>query len=59
MLNNVDDLKIAIRNMGNIEKLISVKLQNEEEIFMELFSVIGDEVLGYCFDSALYKAEEE
>ena len=59
MLNNVDDLKIAIRNMGNIEKLISVKLQNEEEIFMEIFSVIGDEVLGYCFDSALYKAEEE
>lgn len=59
MLNNVDDLKIAIRNMGNIEKLISVKLQDEEEIFMEIFSVIGDEVLGYCFDSALYKAEEE
>lgn len=59
MLNNVDDLKIAIRNMGNIERLISVKLQNEEEIFMEIFSVIGDEVLGYCFDSALYKAEEE
>lgn len=59
MLNNVNDLKIAIRNMGNIEKLISVKLQNEEEIFMEVFSVIGDEVLGYCFDSALYKAEEE
>ena len=56
MLNNVDDLKIAIRN---IEKLISVKSQNEEEIFMEIFSVIGDEVLGYCFDSALYKAEEE
>ena len=47
MLNNVDDLKIAIRNMGNIEKLISVKLQNEEEIFMEIFSAIGDEVLGY------------
>lgn len=59
MLNNVDDLKIAIRNMGNIEKLISVKLQDEEEIFMEIFSVIGDEVLGYCFDSALYKAEGE
>lgn len=59
MLNNVDDLKIAIRNMGNIEKLISVKLQDEEKIFMEIFSVIGDEVLGYCFDSALYKAEEE
>lgn len=26
---------------------------------MEIFSIIGDEVLGYCFDSALYKAEEE
>ena len=59
MLNNIDDLKISIRNMWNIEKHISVKLQDEEEIFMEIFSVIGDEVLGYCFDSALYKAEEE
>lgn len=59
MLNNTDDLKIVIRGMGNMEKLISVNLQNEEEIFMEIFSIIGDEVLGYCFETALYKAEEE
>lgn len=59
MLNNTDELKIVLRGMGNIERLISVKLQNEEELFMEIFSIIGDEVLGYCFDSALYKAEEE
>lgn len=26
---------------------------------MEIFSVIGKKVLGYCFDSALYKVEEE
>lgn len=26
---------------------------------MEIFSVIGDEVLGYCFDSTPYKVEEE
>lgn len=59
MLNNTDDLKIVIRGMGDMEKLISVNLQNEEEIFMEIFSIIGDEVLGYCFATALYKAEEE
>lgn len=59
MLNNTDDLKIVIRGMGDMEKLISVNLQNEEEIFMEIFSIIGDEVLGYCFETALYKAEEE
>lgn len=59
MINNTDDLKIVIRGMGDIEKLISANLQNEEEIFMEIFSIIGDEVLGYCFDNALYKAAEE
>ena len=59
MLNNIDDLKLVIRGMGDMEKIISAKLKNEEDIFMEIFSIIGDEVLGYCFDSALYKAEEE
>lgn len=42
-----------------MKKLITKKIQNEEEIFMEVFSIIGDEVLGYCYESALYKAEEE
>lgn len=59
MLNNTDDLKVVIRRMDRMERLISVKLQNEEEIFIEIFSVIGDEVLGYCFENALYRAEEE
>lgn len=34
---NANDLKSAIRNMGNIEKLISVKLQNEEEFLWRYF----------------------
>ena len=59
MLNNTDELKIVIRGMGDMEKLIFANLPDEEEIFMEIFSIIGDEVLGYCFESALYKAEEE
>lgn len=59
LISNTDDLKMVIRGMGNMEKLISANLQNEEDIFMDIFSIIGDEVLGYCFDSALYKAEEE
>ena len=59
MLNNTDELKIVIRGMGDMEKLIFANLPDEEEIFMEIFSIIGDEVLGYCFETALYKAEEE
>ena len=27
--------------------------------FLWRYFLLGDEVLGYCFDSALYKAEEE
>lgn len=59
MLNNTDELKVVIRQMGEMERLISKNLQNEEEIFMEIFSIIGDEVLGYCFSDAIYKAEQE
>lgn len=59
LLSNQDNLKSVLREMGDMESLISVKLQNEEDIFMNIFSVIGNDVLGYCFDNALYKAEEE
>lgn len=59
MINNTDDLKPIIRQMGNVEKLVSSNLQNEEEIFHEIFSIIGSEVLGYCYSDALYKAEEQ
>lgn len=37
MHNNVDDLKIAIRNMGNIERLISVKLQRRRNFYGNIF----------------------
>ena len=45
--------------MGNMERLIYAKIENEEEIFMKIFSAIGNDVLGYCFSDAIYKAEEE
>lgn len=59
MINNIDDLKPIIRQMGNMEKLVSSNIQDEEEVFHEIFSIIGSEVLGYCYSDALYKAEEQ
>ena len=59
LLNNQDDLKLVLREMGNMERLIYAKIENEEEIFMKIFSAIGNDVLGYCFSDAIYKAEEE
>lgn len=59
LLNNQDDLKLVLREMGNMERLIYARIENEEEIFMKIFSAIGNDVLGYCFSDAIYKAEEE
>lgn len=59
VLNNADELKTVLRQMGDMERIVNVKVSNEEEMFFEIFSVIGDEVLGYCYENALYKAEEE
>lgn len=58
-LSNTDELKSIIREMGNMEKLISSKLENEKELFLDIFSIIGEDVLGYCFDNALDRAAEE
>lgn len=43
--------------MGNIEQLISINISDEQETFFNMFDVIGDEVLGYCFSNALDEAE--
>ncbi len=45
--------------MDGTEKLVSVSLPNEEDIFYTIFDVIGDEVLGYCFGNALDVADAE
>lgn len=45
--------------MNGMERIISVKADNEEKLFFEIFSVIGNEVLGYCYENVLYRAEEE
>lgn len=59
MLNNTDDLKTVLRQMNGMDKIVKTNLANEEEIFIEVFSTIGEEVLGYCFENALDKAESE
>ena len=55
---NIDDLKLLIRNTGEMKKIITSKNDNEEEIVFEIFSIIGEEVLGYCFGNALEKARD-
>lgn len=57
LLNNTDEVKSVLKQMGKMERLISVNLSDEQGTFFEMFSVIGDEVLGYCFSNALDDAE--
>lgn len=59
LFNNADEIKIVLKTMGDMDSLIKVKHDNEEEIFKKIFSIIGEEVLGYCFGNAVEKAEEE
>lgn len=57
LLNNIDEVKRVLKQMGNIEKLISINIPDEQEVFFNMFDIIGDEVLGYCFSNALDVAE--
>ena len=58
-INDVDELKRILRRMDGIDCLISNKLDNEQEIFNLIFGLIGDEVLGQCFELAKYKASAD
>ena len=44
--NDIDSLKKILSKMDGTDQLISAQLQNEEEVFFEVFDIIGDEVLG-------------
>lgn len=57
LLSNTDEVKQVLRQMRGMERLISVNIQDEQGVFFKMFSVVGEEVLGYCFDNALEKAE--
>lgn len=56
--NDTDTLKNILCKTGNMERIILNKLDNEEQIFYQMFEIIGDEVLGYCYQNALDKAAE-
>jgi len=58
-LSNPEELKRVLRQNGDVKRIITKKLDDEQDIFFKIFSVIGEEVLGYCFGNALSKATDE
>lgn len=58
-LNDTDTLKKLLQKMDGTDCLVTGQIQNEEAVFFEIFDVIGDEVLGYCFGNALDQADAE
>lgn len=58
-LNDTDTLKKLLGKMEGTDCLVTGQMQNEEIVFFEIFDVIGDEVLGYCFGNALDLADAE
>ncbi len=58
-MNYIDELKLKLRKMGEMKKIIYNKMDKEQDIFFQIFTIIGEEVLGYCFGNAIEKAESE
>lgn len=54
-----DQLKIILRNMNNMQSIIKSKIDDEQNCFFSIFALIAEEVLGYCYENALDKAEEK
>lgn len=54
-----DQLKTIIRNMDGADSLIKTKVNDEQECFFNIFALIAEEILGYCYENALDKAEAE
>lgn len=50
-LGNTDELKRVLKRKGEMYKLVSARLDNEKEIFEKIFSILGEEVLGFCIES--------
>lgn len=56
---DVDQLRMLIRNMNDLQFLIKTKIDEEQDCFFEIFRLIAEEVLGYCYQNALEKASQE
>lgn len=59
LMNDISELKNILKKVGDMEYLIKRKINAEEEIFYKIFSLIGKEVLGYCFQFAKDVAMEK
>ena len=57
LTNNADEIKQVLKQMGNMQQLIKANILYERELFSKIFSIIGEEVLGYCYSNALEVAE--
>lgn len=59
IVTNTEELKEILCRTDGMTRLIGNRLPDERETFYEIFSIIGDEVLGYCFSDALDAAEDK
>jgi hypothetical protein len=58
-IDDTDELKKILRKMDKMDYLIANRYDQEKEDFYQIFSMIGDEVLGYCYQGALELANEK
>lgn len=55
-IDNVDELKRILRKMDGMKQIISKNLDNEKDIFYEIFAEIGQKILGTCYQKADWQA---
>lgn len=59
LIDNTDELKKHLARMDGIDCLIANKIDNEKTLMNEIFSIIGDEVLGFCYFNAKERAKRQ
>ncbi len=59
LINKPEELKLEIRKMSGLDRLIQHRVDNEKELIFSIYSFIGEDVLGFCFEAALEKANED
>lgn len=57
LLNNTDELKRILKQTGDMTNIVCNNISDEKNLFFKIFSIIGEDVLGACFDNALDLAE--
>ena len=57
--NNTDELREELKKMDGLEGLILNQIEDESDTFMSIFSIISQNVLGYCYKMEMRQRNDQ